>query len=101
MAIVEDGVGGQKPLSPQLPLQIPSGRVHVYFVSASKQDKTGVERTTIYFTVGTTKFKWMARNPNIRKDLIALGQRSDLADVDEEFSFARGGAMTVRIVPKA
>lgn len=101
MSIVEDGVAGKAARSPQLPLKIPSGRVHVYFLNASKADKNGVERTTVYYTEGTEKFKFMARNPEIRKDLIALGSRADLADVDEEFAWAKGGALTIRVIPRA
>lgn len=101
MSIVEDGVAGKAAMSPQLPLKIPSGRVHVYFVQGSKADKNGVERTTLYYTVGTDKFKFMAKRPEIRKDLIALGTRADLAEVDEEFNWVKGGALSIRIVPRA
>jgi|HubBroStandDraft_1064217.scaffolds.fasta_scaffold108019_2 hypothetical protein len=95
---IEDNSGSDGARSAQLPLQIPSGKVHVYFVQPAKVDKTGVERTTVYYTVPDgTKFKFMARNPDIRADLIALGKRTDLADVDEEFTWAKGGKLTVRV----
>lgn len=88
--------------SPMLPLQIPSGHVHVYFVQPSMTDKKGVERSVAYYTDRAgTKFKFMARNPAIREDLIALGKRADLAEVDEEFSWAKGGALTVTVIPRA
>lgn len=95
--------------SPQLPLEIPSGRVHVYFCQPAKVDRKGIERTTIYYTVENdvqktprgSKVKFMAKNPKVREDLIALGQRADLATVDEEFTWATGGALNIRIVPRA
>lgn len=84
-----------------LPLQIPSGHVHVYFVQPSMTDKKGVERSVAYYVdMAGTKFKFMARNPAIREDLIALGKRADLSEVDEEFTWAKGGALTVRVVPR-
>lgn len=89
-------------MSPRLPLKIPSGRVHVYFVSPSVMTNEGkVERTSAYYTEADgTKFKFMARDPAIREDLMALGKRGDLADVDEIFQWASGGGLTVRIVPR-
>jgi hypothetical protein len=99
---IEDTSGAPGTKSPQLPLQIPSGHVHVYFVQPSMTDKKGVERSVVYYTAPNgTKFKFMARNPAIREDIIALGKRSDLADVDEEFTWAKGGALTIRVMPRA
>lgn len=89
-------------MSPQLPLKIPSGRVHVYFVVPSKADRNGVERTTIYYTdTEGAKLKFMAKNPEVRKLLIQLGELGEkLSDVDEEFAWARGGALTISVIPK-
>ena len=86
-----------------LPLQIPSGRVHTYFVQPSMTDKKGIERTVLYYvgSDGSTKFKFMAKDPAIRTDLIALGKRTDLAEVDEEFTWAKGGALTIKIVKRS
>lgn len=88
--------------SPPLPLKIPSGLVHAYFVQPSMTDKKGIERTVLYYTEGAsaTKFKFMAKDPAIREDLMALGKRSDLADVDEQFTWAKGGALTIRVVKR-
>lgn len=90
-------------MSPRLPLQIPSGRVHVYFVAPSVKTNDGtVERTSIYYTdKNGDKFKFMARKPEVREDLIALGKRADLAEVDEEFIWAKGGALTINVIPRA
>lgn len=101
---IQDNVAqGGTQMSPRLPLQIPSGRVHVYFVAPSVKTNEGrVERTSIYYTDASgTKFKFMAKDPLIRQDLIQLGQRADLSEVDEEFLWAKGGALTIRVVPRA
>lgn len=99
---IEDNTGESK-RSPQLPLQIPSGRVHVYFVQPSVMTNKGtVERTVVYYTDAKgEKFKFMARDAAIREDLVALGKRSDLAEVDEEFTWSKGkSAPTIRILPR-
>lgn len=97
-------------MSPRLPLLIPSGLVHIYFVSPSVKTNEGtVERTSVYFTIEHegdklpkgSKVKFMSKRPEIREDLIALGQRSDLASINEDFSWATGGALTIRVVPRA
>ena len=96
----ETSQGGQK-MSPRLELKIPSNHVHVYFVQPSFQDRKGIERTSIYYTdAAGQKFKFMAKNPTVREDLIALGKRSDLASVDEEFTWEKGGTLTIRVVPR-
>lgn len=97
-------------MSPRLPLLLPSGLVHVYFVAPSVKTNEGtVERTSIYFTLEHdgdklprgSKVKFMAKDPAIREDLIALGKRSDLGSVNEEFSWAKGGALTIRVMARA
>jgi len=101
---------GGKQMSPRLPLLIPNGLVHIYFVSPSVKTNEGtVERTSVYFTIEHegdklpkgSKVKFMSKRPEIREDLIALGQRSDLASINEDFSWATGGALTIRVVPRA
>lgn len=107
---INDTTKAEGAMSPRLPLLIPSGLVHVYFVAPSVKTNEGkVERTSIYYTLEHdgddlprgAKAKFMAKAPAIREDLIALGQRSDLAQVNEEFSWAKGGALTIRILPRA
>lgn len=87
--------------SERLPLQIPSGNLHVYFVQPEMTDKKGTKRTVIYYEQKGSKFKFMAKADGIRADLIALGKRTDLADVNEEFTWAKGGALTISVTPKA
>lgn len=111
MPIDVTGLGKDgKQASPQLPLLIPSGLVHVYFVAPSVKTNEGtVERTSIYYTIEHdgdklprgAKAKFMARDPSIREDLMTLGKRSDLASVNEEFAWAKGGALTIRVLPRA
>jgi len=110
MPIEDSTAKGGAAMSPRLPLLIPSGLVHVYFVAPSVKTNEGtVERTSIYYTLEHegdklpkgSKVKFMAKDPEIRKDLIALGQRADLANVNEDFTWAKGGALTIRVVPRA
>jgi len=109
MTITDSTASTSEASSPQLPLLIPSGLVHVYFVQPAKVDKKGIERTTIYYTIENatskmpqgSKVKFMAKDPAIREDLVALGRRPDLADVNEEFTWAKGGALSIRVVRRA
>ena len=93
--------------SPQLPMELPSGKVHVYFINPSIQTKskdgTQVERSVVYFTLPSgEKRKWMTKQVGIRTDLKSLHALGDkLATVDEEFSWAKGGALTIKVVPRA
>ena len=104
------GGSGAKPMSERLPLLIPSGLVHVYFVQPSVLTNEGkVERTSVYYTVEHdgdklprgSKAKFMAKRPDVREDLIALGRRADLSTVNEDFSWAQGGGLTIRVVKRA
>lgn len=110
MSIQDEAPKNGATMSPRLPLLIPSGLVHVYFVAPSVKTNEGtVERTSIYFTLEHdgdklprgSKVKFMAKDPAIREDLIALGKRSDLGSVNEEFSWAKGGALTIRVMARA
>lgn len=89
-------------MSAPLPIEIPNGRVHVYFVRPSVMTNDGkVERSVIYYTDREgRKLKYMAKLPAVREDLIALGKREDLATIDEVFEWFKGGC-NITLVPHA
>lgn len=98
MPIVDANSAGKPAKSPQLPLLIPSGRVHAYFVQPEMTDRKGVKRTVLYYEQGGQKSKFMAKDEALRADLQKLGTM-DLPSIDEEFSWTKGSPVpTIRVI---